>query len=39
VLRDVVGHGLAAARDVDALELFPTLEGALARLGLARAPR
>lgn len=39
VLRDFVGHGLASSRDVDALELFPTLEGALARLGLARAPR
>ncbi len=38
VLRDFVGHGLASARDVDALELFPTVEAALARLGLLRAP-
>ena len=33
-VRAFVGHGLASARDVDALELFPTLEGALSRLGL-----
>jgi uncharacterized protein (TIGR00730 family) len=38
VLRDFVGHGLASARDVDALELFPTVQAALARLGLPRAP-
>lgn len=38
VLRDFVGHGLASARDVDALELFPTVPAALARLGLPRAP-
>jgi uncharacterized protein (TIGR00730 family) len=39
VLRDFVGHGLASARDVDALELFPTVDAALARLGLPGAPR
>jgi len=38
-LQGFVGHGLAAERDVAALELFPTLEGALARLGLSVAPR
>jgi uncharacterized protein (TIGR00730 family) len=38
-LRGFVAHGLASARDVDALELFPTLEGAFARLGLLPAPR
>lgn len=38
VLRDFVGHGLVSARDVDALELFPTVQAALARLGLPRAP-
>jgi uncharacterized protein (TIGR00730 family) len=36
-LRDFVGHGLAAAKDVDALELFPTIEAALARLRPVRA--
>jgi uncharacterized protein (TIGR00730 family) len=36
-VRAFVGHGLAAAGDVDALELYPTLEGALARLGLSTA--
>jgi uncharacterized protein (TIGR00730 family) len=35
-LRGFVSHGLARERDVDALELFPTLEAALARLGLLR---
>jgi hypothetical protein len=34
-LRAFVGHGLAGERDVAALELFPTIEAALARLGLA----
>jgi uncharacterized protein (TIGR00730 family) len=33
-LRAFQAHGLAQARDVAALELVPTLEGALARLGL-----
>jgi uncharacterized protein (TIGR00730 family) len=37
-LRAFVGHGLAGERDVAALELFPTLEAALARLGLATSP-
>lgn len=32
VLRGFVGYGLAAARDVDALELVPTVEVAIARL-------
>jgi uncharacterized protein (TIGR00730 family) len=36
-LRDFVGHGLAGARDVAALELFPTVEAALGRLGLPGA--
>ena len=36
-VRAFVGHGLASAKDVDALELFPTLEGAFARLGLTAA--
>jgi uncharacterized protein (TIGR00730 family) len=38
-LQGFVGHGLAAERDVAALELFPTLDGALTRLGLSVAPR
>jgi uncharacterized protein (TIGR00730 family) len=33
-LREFEANGLAHARDVDALELFPTLEAAVARLGL-----
>jgi uncharacterized protein (TIGR00730 family) len=37
-LQGFVDHGLAAGRDVAALELFPTLEGALARLGLPVTP-
>ena len=38
-LRGFVAHGLAREPDVAALELFPTLEAALARLGLpAGAP-
>ncbi len=36
-LRSFVGHGLASARDVDALELVPSVEAAIARLGLQRA--
>ncbi|MFM1989270.1 MAG: hypothetical protein RJA99_2227 [Pseudomonadota bacterium] len=36
-VRDFVDHGLASAHDVGALELFPTLEGALGRLGLGVA--
>lgn len=34
-LRGFVAHGLAAERDVAALELFPDLGAALARLGVA----
>jgi hypothetical protein len=38
-LRDFVAHGLAAERDVAALELHPTVAAALARLGVpASAP-
>jgi uncharacterized protein (TIGR00730 family) len=38
-LREFEAHGLARAHDVAALEVFPTLETALARLGLvAGAP-
>jgi uncharacterized protein (TIGR00730 family) len=37
-LRGFVAHGLAARKDVDALELVPTVEDALARLGLRVAP-
>ncbi len=37
-LQAFVGHGLAGERDVAALELFPTIETALARLGLAASP-
>ena len=38
-LRDLVVHGLAAERDVAALELHPTVAAALARLGVpASAP-
>lgn len=37
-LRGFVAHGLAAAKDVDALELVPTVEAALGRLGLQVAP-
>ena len=36
-LRSFVGHGLASARDVDALELVPSVEAAIGRLGLQRA--
>jgi uncharacterized protein (TIGR00730 family) len=38
-LRAFVGHGLAAARDVDALELVPSVEAAIARFGPAPARR
>ncbi|MFO0461232.1 MAG: TIGR00730 family Rossman fold protein [Burkholderiales bacterium] len=38
-LRGLVGHGLAATRDVYALECVPTVEAALARFGLAPARR
>jgi len=37
-LREFVGHGLARQQDVSALELFPTVEAALARLGLLPGP-
>lgn len=38
-LDTIVGHGLAGERDVAALELFPTVEAALGRLGLFGSSR
>jgi hypothetical protein len=38
-LRGFVEHGLAAVGDVDALELVPSVEAAIARFGLAPARR